>query len=103
MIIAIVIALGFIVLLVAPTMHRRSIQKSRAEAAAKKVERAASFRREQSTEEHVAINAAEAVQARDALMLRGVRSEVVADDDGVVLLASEDDRQAVTAAFAALR
>lgn len=95
MIIALVIAAGFLVLLIAPTLHRRSIQKSRDEAAAKKVQRAESFRDEHSTEEHVVLSAADAVRARDALMLQGVRSEVITGDDGTVLLAADEDRSVV--------
>lgn len=103
MIIAFVIAAGFLVLLVAPSIHRRSIQKSRDEAAAKKVQRAESFRHEHSTEEHEVRTAADAVRARDALMLQGVRSEVVTGDDGTVLLAANEDRPVVLRVLRSLR
>lgn len=103
MIIAVVIAAGFLVLLIAPSLHRRSIQKSRDEAAAKKVERAESFRRERSTEEHVLETPADAVRARDALMLQGVRSEVITGENGTVLLAANEDRPVVLEILRSLR
>ena len=95
MIIAALILIGFVILLVAPTWHRRSIQNSREEAAARKRERARSFQQEETTEAHLVNDAASAVRARDALLLRGVRSEVIEADGQVVLLATAADRDTV--------
>ena len=93
MVITALIVGGFVVLLVAPTLHRRINARSRDAAELKRVERAATLRDSADGTSRDFGVAANALKVRDRLLLRGVRSEVVSEDGTTTLIyeiANED-------------
>ena len=77
MVIVGLIGAGFVVLLVAPTIHRNINAKSRATAEAGRIARANELRASSDGSVREFTDAASAVRVRDRLLLRGVRAEVV--------------------------
>lgn len=72
-----VLVVGFFVLLIAPTIHRRINTKSRTEAQAARQTRADELLRSDAGESRRVATAADGALLRDRLLLRGVRSELV--------------------------
>jgi hypothetical protein len=95
MVIVGLIGTGFVVLLVAPTIHRSINAKSRAEAEAARVERANALRNTSSGATRELSAAASAVRARDRLLLRGVRAEVVHEGGRTLLIFNVADSAVV--------
>jgi hypothetical protein len=95
MVIVALIGSGFVVLLVAPTIHRSINAKSRAGAEAARVERANALRNTPSGATRELSTAASAVRARDRLLLRGVRAEVVHEGGRALLIYNVADNVVV--------
>lgn len=85
MVIVGLIAIGFLVLLIAPTVHRSVNAKSRATVETARVDRANSLRDSVDGATRSFPDAATAVRVRDRLLLRGVRAEVISEK-GLALL-----------------
>ena len=100
-ILALLIGVGFVTLLIAPTIHRRINTNSRAEAEAQRVDRARE-RRSGGAATRSLNSARECLRLRDRLLLRGVRAEVLEDDGGWVLLFDPQDAAIVDAAIGEL-
>ncbi len=100
MIIAALVGAGILVLLVAPTIHRRINANSRAMAEKGRRDRADALRRSSTGAERLISDAAAAVRIRDALLLRGVRVELVQESEGVVLVYERADDETVARAIA---
>lgn len=96
MIVALVVGAGFVVLLIAPTIHRNINEKSRNEAETMRVSRAESLR----TSSHGATlhfdNAGKAALLRDRLLLNGVRAELIQEDGQTLLIYNRSDEATVT-------
>lgn len=93
MIIAGLMTLGVLTLLVAPRIHRRSTQKAIAAATSHRSIRAEELARLPASVEHKMLSVEKACQARDALLLRGVRSAVRSENGVHSLIVEEvDDR-----------
>jgi len=86
MVIVGLIGIGFVVLLVAPTVHRSINARSRASAEQVRVERAHLLRSSPDGASRTFPSFAAAVQVRDRLLLRGVRAEVVQDEGRAALI-----------------
>lgn len=86
MIIAALVGAGILVLLVAPTIHRRINAKSRESAETRRIERAHTLRESPDGESTVFDTANHAVLVRDRLLLRGVRAEVTQEDGRTTLI-----------------
>jgi len=95
MVIVGLIGSGFVVLLVAPTIHRSINAKSRAGAETLRVERANALRNTPSGATRELSTAASAVRARDRLLLRGVRAEVVHEGGRTLLIYKVADNSVV--------
>ncbi len=99
MILALLLGAGVVVLLIAPTLHRRSVANSRAGLAASRDRRVAELRASADGIEYP-MEARAALRVRDALLLRGVRTEVVTEDDaGATLVGRQEDRATIEAAI----
>ena len=98
MILALLLGAGAVVLLIAPTLHRRSVAKSRAGLAASREQRVAQLRASAAGIEFP-LGTRDALRIRDALLLRGVRTEVVNDGAQAMLVGNVDDRTAIEAAI----
>lgn len=85
--------LGVLLLLVAPRVHRRSTQKAIAAATSHRSVRAEELAALPASVEHPMTSIDEACRARDALLLRGVRS-AVRSENGVhsVVVEAVDER-----------
>ena len=92
-----VLVVGFFVLLIAPTIHRRINTKSRTEAQAARQTRADELLRSDAGESRRVATAADGALLRDRLLLRGVRSELVVDDDGPLVAFEVEDAGVVDA------
>lgn len=101
MILALLIGAGFVTLLIAPTIHRRINTNSRAEAEAKRVDRARQRHSEGAASRTLGSSAA-CLRLRDRLLLRGVRAEVLETDDGWTVIFEPDDASIVDATIAEL-
>ena len=102
MIIALVIGLGFVVLLVAPTIHRRINHNSRERARLAKEARAKELR-DSSSGRSIRFNTAQrAVRARDRLLISGIRAELVDEGTATALVFHQDDEQRVNEVIAEL-
>lgn len=99
MIIAGLVGAGVLVLLVAPTIHRRINARSRSQAEEGRRSRATQLRTSETGRERLFPDATAAVRLRDALLLRGVRVELVRESGGVVLVYDRDDEETVLAAI----
>ncbi len=100
MIIAALIGVGILVLLVAPTIHRRINANSRAAAEQGRRDRADALRRSSSGAERLIADAGVAVRIRDLLLLRGVRVELVRESEGVVVVYERTHEDALERAIA---
>ena len=101
MILALLLGAGVVVLLIAPTLHRRSVANSRAGLAASRDRRVAELRASADGVEYP-MEARAALRVRDALLLRGVRTEVVTEGAGATLVGRQEDRATIEAAIAEL-
>ena len=97
MIVALVIGAGFVVLLIAPTIHRKVNAKSRDEAEAKRLGRAESLRSSSSGLVKGFAKATDAAMLRDRLILVGVRSELIQEHGQTLVVYSTADSDAVDA------
>lgn len=97
MVIVGLIGTGFLVLLVAPTVHRRINARSRASAEASRVARANELRSSSDGAVREFDDGAAAIRVRDRLLLRGVRAEVVRGPDHVSLIHRAVDAAVVDA------
>lgn len=95
MIVALVIAAGFVVLLIAPTIHRNINAKSRSEAESKRLGRAESLRSSPDGAAKGFAKAADAALLRDRLILVGVRSELLQENGQTLVVYPAADRGAV--------
>lgn len=101
MILALLLGAGVVVLLIAPTLHRRSVANSRAGLAASRDRRVAELRASPDGIEF-SLPGRTALRVRDALLLRGVRTEVVTAGAEATLVGHVDDRATIEAAIAEL-
>ena len=95
MIVALVIGAGFVVLLIAPTIHRNINEKSRNSAESARVSRANELRNSATGATLVFNRAGEAAMLRDRLLLKGVRSELVEEGGKALLIYDKADGQVV--------
>jgi len=97
MVITGLIVIGFVVLLIAPTIHRRINEKSRHEAEAHRVARAQALQNSNDGESRQFRSVSDAISMRDRLLLRGVRSEVVDENGTTMLIYPAADSETVAA------
>ena len=97
MVIAALIGVGIVVLLVAPTIHRRINAKSRETAESSRIERAQVLRESPEGQSTHFDSAANAVKVRDRLLLRGVRAEVIREGAKTALVYRSTDAPVVRA------
>lgn len=90
MVIVGLIGAGFVVLLVAPTIHRSINARSRARAEQVRVDRAQVLQSSSDGASREFTSFAAAVRVRDRLLLRGVRAEVVDDEGRATLIYAAD-------------
>lgn len=102
MVITGLILIGFVVLLVAPTIHRRINTNSRETAEAKRVARAHELQTSADGKTRTFDTASDAVRLRDRLLLRGVRSEVVTEEGKTTLIYRSFDNDVVESVLAEL-
>jgi|GEM_PF-1303593 len=95
MVIVGLIVIGFVVLLVAPTVHRRINANSRAIAETGRIERAKALRDSPNGASRTFDTARQAVRVRDRLLLRGVRSELLSEDGDAALIFNSADATVV--------
>ncbi len=98
MLLALLIGAGFLTLLVAPTLHRRSNAKSRRAVAQSRTDRAR-LRLDEGAARREFSDAAACIRLRDRLLLRGVRAEVLDDSGRWLLLFDASDAETVDAAI----
>jgi hypothetical protein len=91
MVIVGLIGTGFVVLLVAPTIHRRINARSRHDAETARLERAARLRDSSGGGSTTFTTSSDAVRVRDRLLLRGVRSEMIYEDERTLLVYPAED------------
>lgn len=96
MIVALVVGAGFVVLLIAPTIHRRINEKSRNEAESTRVSRAESLRTSADGATLHFDNAGKAALLRDRLLLNGVRSELIQEEAETLLIYNRGDEATVS-------
>lgn len=101
MILALMLGAGVVVLLIAPTLHRRSVANSRAGLAESRDRRVAELRAGPDSVEFD-LAGKDALRVRDSLLLRGVRTEVIRNDTGATLVGHRSDRAGIVAAIADL-
>lgn len=97
MIVAVVIGIGFVVLLIAPTIHRNINQKSRDEAENLRVSRAETLRNSAEGATLSLSRAADAAALRDRLLLNGVRAELIQENGETLMIYNSADQSTVTA------
>lgn len=102
MVIVGLIAIGFVVLLVAPTVHRRINVRSQATAEASRVARANALRSSADGAVREFGDASAAIATRDRLLLRGVRAEVVPSAGSTSLIYHKDDSAVLEAVLTEL-
>lgn len=102
MVIVGLIASGFLVLLIAPTVHRSINAKSRASVETARVDRANALRDSADGAIRSFPDAATAMRVRDRLLLRGIRTEVVPEKGHVVLIHHLADAAALDEVIAEL-
>lgn len=102
MVIAGLIVAGFVVLLIAPTVHRRINNKNRETAEANRVARAQQLQTSADGESRPFSSAVNAMRMRDRLLIRGVRSEVVTNDGQTTLIYRSSDAEIVEAVLTEL-
>lgn len=97
MIVAVVIGIGFVVLLIAPTIHRRINENSREQAKAAKETRAAALLESPDGASLSFPDAKSAAQLRDRLLIRGVRAELLwVAPHTLVVFDKSDEEQVLT-------
>ena len=96
MVIAGLIGIGFAVLLIAPTVHRRINMRSRETAEASRVARAEALQSSSDGQTSTFDAASDAISVRDRLLLRGVRSEVVSQSGKIALIYKASDAETVS-------
>ena len=102
MVIALLMVACATLLIVAPRLHRRSLHRARRRHERIRLERVDALRDRPGTGEVPAPNPAAAARARDVLLLRGVRVEIVSSTGGVRLLHAAGDERAVVDALEAV-
>lgn len=102
MIIAALMGLGFLTLLIAPRVHRRSVHRAQMAAAAHRAGRASELRQIATATEYPMASMREATSARDALTLRGVRSVVVSHAGAHTVVVDASDADTVAEVLNAL-
>lgn len=91
MLIALLLVGCVVLLIVAPRLHRRSLDRARSRAEAARARRIDELRDRPDSIETVVPETVAALEVRDALLLRGVRAEIVALPGATVLVHSPDD------------
>ncbi len=94
MVIVTVMVLGFVVLLIAPTVHRRRAVRSRETVAADREARARK-RRDDGAASRSMTDHQLAIRARDSLLLRGVRAELLREGSSTALVFDPVDESTV--------
>ncbi|MFT7473347.1 MAG: hypothetical protein ACI81L_000262 [Verrucomicrobiales bacterium] len=102
MVIVGLIGTGFVVLLVAPTIHRRINARSRHDAETARLERATRLRNSRDGASSTFNSGADAVRVRDRLLLRGVRSELIYEGEQTLLVYPGEDGLVVEGVIAEL-
>lgn len=102
MIVAIVVGIGFVVLLIAPTIHRRINENSRQQAREAKESRAAALLESPEGTSLDFVNARDAAQLRDRLLIRGVRAELLRTPTETLVVFNRSDEPTVRQAMAEL-
>lgn len=97
MVITGLLVIGFVVLIIAPTVHRRVNARSRHTAESQRLDRATALRDSPAGASRSFARATDAVAVRDQLLLRGVRCEVIADEPGADLVYRREDDDVVSA------
>lgn len=95
MIVALVVGAGFVVLLIAPTIHRNINEKSRNSAESARVSRANELRNSPDGATLAFDRAGEAALLRDRLLLKGVRAELIEERGKALLIYSKTDEDVV--------
>ena len=101
-VIAILLTTGAALLVVAPRLHRRSLERARRRLERDHRRRVEALRARPGADEVRVADRATAVRARDRLLLRGVRVEIVESTEGVVLVHTASDSDEVADAVAAV-
>ena len=96
MIVAIVVGIGFVVLLIAPTIHRRINENSRQQARDLKESRAAALLDSPEGSSLAFGDARQAAQLRDRLLIRGVRAELLRTPNETLVVFHTQDEPTVT-------
>ncbi len=96
MIVALVVGAGFVVLLIAPTIHRNINEKSRNEAESTRVSRAERLRTSADGKTLRFDNAGKATLLRDRLLLNGVRAELIGEDGQTLVIYNAADEATVS-------
>lgn len=97
MIVALVVGAGFVVLLIAPTIHRRINEKSRQAREDSRVSRAEKLRSSADGAVLTFDRSTQAARLRDKLLLRGVRAELIQEGSKTLLVYNKADEETVTA------
>lgn len=91
------LGVGFVVLIFAPTVHRRSNARSRELAETSRRDRAQELRDSPNGRSQTFTRFDTAVAVRDRLLLRGVRAEVISEQGSPVLIYHANDEATVGA------
>lgn len=95
MVIALLLGGGVVLLIVAPRLHRRSLARAWTRAEAAHARRVEELRRAPDSIETVVPETIPALEVRDALLLRGVRAEIVGLPGATVLVHGPEDTPVV--------
>lgn len=98
-ILALILGIGFVVLLFAPRFHRRSMQRSRQAMEDARDSRVTEMRASDDAVEFEVESAAVAARLRDVLLLRGVRVEIGSGGGACHIVAHRQDTDVVSAAI----
>ncbi len=102
MIVALVVGAGFVVLLIAPTIHRKINEKSRRAREDSRVARAEALRTSADGTVLSFERSAHAAQLRDRLLLSGVRAELIQEEGHTLVVYNQNDEETVVAVRAEL-
>lgn len=102
MLIAMLLAGCLALLLVAPRVHRRSLERAQTHARRDRQRRIEELRAGPGSHETEVPDAEFAVRARHVLLLRGVRAEIATAEGRTLLVHSSDDSEAVGAVIGEL-
>lgn len=100
MIIAALLAAGVALLIVAPRLHRKSLARAMARAETVRARRIEELRRTRGTTETPVPESIPAIAVRDALLLEGIRAEIVALPGSTALVHAPEHTEAVRAVLA---